>query len=242
MFYVYEWFIKESGNVFYVGKGHKNRYKVRKHNKLFNYILENNKCESRIIKEFDNEKEAFEYEYERINELWKLGQCQANIYKGGFGGTINWWTPELREKYSKENVMKSKIQRQRMSINNPMKNKEVAKKVGEKHRKPFYINDILFNTIKSASKQYNVSESTICYWLKVGYNNKKELVYYVGTEKPIINFSTNNHITNAQKVKYNNKEYISVKELSKELNVNYTTLYNYYKNNKPYNNKYIEKI
>ena len=42
MFYVYEWFIKESGKVFYVGKGHKNRYKVRKHNKLFNYILENN--------------------------------------------------------------------------------------------------------------------------------------------------------------------------------------------------------
>ena len=99
-FYVYEWFIKESGTIFYVGKGCNNRYKVRKHNKLFNYILEHNECESRIIKNFDNEKDAFEYEYIRINELWKQGQCKANIYKGGMGGTVDWWTPELKEKYS----------------------------------------------------------------------------------------------------------------------------------------------
>ena len=39
MFYVYEWFVKESGEVFYVGKGTKNRYKVKKHNKFFNDFI-----------------------------------------------------------------------------------------------------------------------------------------------------------------------------------------------------------
>lgn len=35
MFYVYEWFIKETNEVIYVGKGKGKRYKVRKHNRLF---------------------------------------------------------------------------------------------------------------------------------------------------------------------------------------------------------------
>lgn len=86
MFYVYEWFIKNTNEIFYVGKGTNKRYKIKKHNKLFNYILENNDCESRIIKYFETEKEAFDYEYQRINELWSIGQCKANIYKGGMGG------------------------------------------------------------------------------------------------------------------------------------------------------------
>lgn len=242
MFYVYEWFIKETNEVFYVGKGIKNRYKVRKHNKLFNYILENNDCDSRIIKEFKNEKEAFEYEFVRINELWKIGQCKANIYKGGTGGTINWWTPEMREKYSKQNVMKNENQRKRMSINNPMKNQMVAKKVGEKHSKPFYINDKLYENLKEASLEFGVTESSISYWLKRGFSNKKELVYYKGNPKPIIDFSKNRHINNNIKVRYDNVEYFSIKELAKSLNVKYATLFKYYKKNKPYNNKYIEKI
>ena len=35
MFYVYEWFIKETDEIIYVGKGCRNRYKVRKHNRFF---------------------------------------------------------------------------------------------------------------------------------------------------------------------------------------------------------------
>ena len=83
MFYVYEWYVVESGEIFYVGKGTRNRYKVRKHNKFFNDFITRYNCDSRIIKEFKTEKEAFEYEYERINELKCIGQCVCNIYKGG---------------------------------------------------------------------------------------------------------------------------------------------------------------
>ena len=242
MFYVYEWYIKNTGEIFYVGKGCKSRYKTKKHNQLFRYILEHNECESRIIKTFDNEKDAFSYEFERINQLWAIGECKANIYKGGMGGTTNWWTPEMRDRYSKENVMKNEQQRKRMSINNPMKNKDVSSKVGLKHRKPFYIGNTLYNTLVEASEKYGVTIHAIKYWLKTGHNNINELVYYENQEMPTINFPTNKHIANSQKVKYDNVEYNSIKELARALKINYTTLFNYYQKHKMYDNKYIEKI
>ena len=55
MFYVYEWYVVESGEIFYVGKGTRNRYKVRKHNKFFNDFITRYNCDSRIIKEFKTE-------------------------------------------------------------------------------------------------------------------------------------------------------------------------------------------
>ena len=134
-FYVYEWFIVETNEIFYVGKGCRNRYKVKKHNSVFNYILKHNNCESRIIKFFDEEKDAFEYEYLRVKELKQKGQCKANIYQVGLGGTINWRDEKNKEKYSKYNIMKSEDQRKRMSESNPMKNIEVKKRVIEKNSK-----------------------------------------------------------------------------------------------------------
>lgn len=53
MFYVYEWYIKETNEIFYVGKGSGQRYKVTyNRNKLFNEIIQKHNCDSRIIKYF----------------------------------------------------------------------------------------------------------------------------------------------------------------------------------------------
>lgn len=183
-FYVYEWFIKETNEIFYVGKGTGNRYKVKKHNKLFNYILQNNNCESKIVKEFESEKDAFEYEYIRINELWSINQCKANIYRGGMGGTVDWWTTEMREKYSKQNVMKREKQRQRMSVNNPMKNDYVKEKVKQKISKKIVIGQKIYSSIKEASKEYGVYDTAIQYWLKRGYSNDLKKCYYFGQKEP----------------------------------------------------------
>ena len=61
MFYVYEWYIKDTNEIFYVGKGIGKRYKVTKgRNSQFNKMLEKYDCDSRIIKWFKNEKDAFE--------------------------------------------------------------------------------------------------------------------------------------------------------------------------------------
>lgn len=74
MFYVYEWFIVETGEIFYVGKGTGKRYQVKKRNQIFNSYLSNYNCDVRIIQYFDDEEESFRYEERRIEELKKLVQ------------------------------------------------------------------------------------------------------------------------------------------------------------------------
>ena len=168
MFYVYEWFIKETNEIIYVGKGCRNRYKVRKHNNFFNNMIKRFDCDSRIIKYFENEQDAFDYEYIRVHELKEKGQCVCNIYEGGTGGTRSWWTDELREKYSKKNIMKSENQRQRMHINNPMKNPNIAEKTNGQKRRKLTIGDITYNSIKEAKEKLGISYSNIITWNKKG--------------------------------------------------------------------------
>ena len=152
MFYVYEWFIIQTGEVIYVGKGCKNRYKVRKHNYMFDEFVKRFDCDSRIVKEFETEDKAFEGELERIAELKAIGQCVCNINTGGKGGLSEHWTAEKRKKYSENNVMKSQEQRTRMSINNPMKNPVVAEKVAKTKRKPVLVDGKYFDSVTSAAE------------------------------------------------------------------------------------------
>ena len=49
-FYVYEWFNTNTGYVFYVGKGHGQRFKsMKSRNNLFLEYIENNSVDVRII-------------------------------------------------------------------------------------------------------------------------------------------------------------------------------------------------
>ena len=91
MYYVYEWFNTKTNEIFYVGKGTKKRYKDRKRNSDFNDYIKNNNCDSRIIKYFENEKDAFEFEYIYINQLKSIGQCKCNLHCGGAGGSGEFW-------------------------------------------------------------------------------------------------------------------------------------------------------
>lgn len=97
MFYVYEWYNVNTNIVFYVGKGCGNRYKqVSKRNQLFKEYYENNECAVRIIKYFENEQEAFDYEKERIVELKTINQSFCNLDNGGTDGVNFVWTKEMR--------------------------------------------------------------------------------------------------------------------------------------------------
>ena len=172
MFYVYEWYIMDTGEIIYVGKGCNRRYKVTKHNRFFNEMIKRYKCDSRIIKTFSTEKEAFDYEFIRIEELKNKGQCVCNIYAGGTGGETSWWTKEKREEYSKNNVMKSKKQRERMKKNNPMSNPEIAEKTNGQKRIPVIIDGKRYISLKQASVELGVAPDTINQWCKKGYNTK----------------------------------------------------------------------
>lgn len=183
MYYVYEWFIKETEEIIYVGKGINRRYKVTKHNNFFNEMIKRYNCDSRIVKHFETEKEAFEYEYEYIKKLKSKNQCVCNIYNGGTGGTTEWWTDEKKEWYSKNNCMKNEKQRLRMSINNPMKNEKTRNKVKEKKSKKIVLGDKTYNSIKEIAKEFQIRDTAVQYWLKRGYGRNQELCYYYG-EKP----------------------------------------------------------
>ena len=184
MYYVYEWYVKTTGEIIYVGKGSKKRYLSKQHNYLFKELTKRFECESRIIKKFEKEEDAYLYEFERINELKEINQCVCNIMQGGYGGGNSYkhnckrWTAEERLKYSKNNVMKDEKQRERMKNNNPMKNKVYALKNGIKHRKPFVIGNKEYQTLEEASKEYKVTIQCIKYYLKKGYDNNNNKCYY----------------------------------------------------------------
>ena len=223
MYYVYEWFIVETGEIIYVGKGCRNRYKVRKHNKFFNDMIKRFECQSRIVKEFHSEKEAFEYEFQRVFELKASGQCVCNIYNGGTGGTTEWWTCEKRKEYSERNVMKSEKQRKRMSENNPMKLKKVAAKVGKTKQRAVIIDGVRYPSIKQAQQFFGVSFETIKTWCKKGQNKEGMLCRYEDSEQ--VRFLGGRYNKGGcREVIYSGKLYETPIDLAKEIGVSNSTI------------------
>lgn len=86
IYYVYEWYVVETLEVFYVGMGHGDRMfctNERKRNELFNDVMSKNKCDVRIH-QFNL---AYDYararERKRIAELKEIGQAFCNLTPGG---------------------------------------------------------------------------------------------------------------------------------------------------------------
>lgn len=218
MYYVYEWYIVLTGEVIYVGKGTRRRYKVTKHNKLFNDMIRRCECDSRIVRWFDTEQEAFDYEFVRINELKAQGQCVCNIQKGGFGGSTEWWTDELRKRYSENNVMKSELQRKRMSQNNPMKNKAVAEKSNSVKRKVVIVGKREYPSVKAACKANGVASTVIANWCKKGINPNGDLCRYADAPQAIFTDKRYNK-GSCRAVVYNGVVYESVTDFAKDIGI-----------------------
>lgn len=229
MFYVYEWFVIDTDEVIYVGKGSKNRYKVRKHNRMFNDFIRRFPCDSRIVKRFEEEQAAFEYEAVYVAEMKEKGQCVCNINKGGSGGNIEWWTDERRKEYSENNVMKSQDQRKRMRENNPMQQKAISKKVAEKKKRAVVINGQIYKGTVDAAKKLNVATNTIMVWCKRGYDTNGNPCRYENEEqKPYKVHKT------CSKVVYVDKRYFpSVKSAADHLGVWPETIIRSIKQNRP---------
>ena len=83
-YYVYLWKIKDTGEVFYVGKGTGRRYLTRKReNSFFMKMLNSHDCEAVIYKDNLTEKEAFELEKEII-AYYRQTDCRlTNVQDGG---------------------------------------------------------------------------------------------------------------------------------------------------------------
>ena len=236
-FYVYEWYNIDTNEVFYVGKGCKNRYKeIKKRNKKFLEYYENNNVNVKIVKFFDNEDEAFAYEKELTDKYREKNQCKCNLIDGGYGGFSKIWNDETRDYYSKNNVMKRPEQRQRMSENNPMKNLEIAKKVGEKHKRKVIINNKIFNGVVDAAEYFGVHANTIVKWCKRGYDtNHNPCRYFNEIQKEIPTINKNKKACIIDGVYYN-----SLKEGAESIGGNSSNLIRAIKENRTYKGHKVE--
>lgn len=100
MFYVYEYYIIESGHIFYVGKGTGKRLReIHNRNKYFKSIYNKYLCAVRIVKDNVSNEEAITLEIKRIAELKAIGQANANFTNGGDGFSTGYLNPTHRKSH-----------------------------------------------------------------------------------------------------------------------------------------------
>ena len=117
IYYVYEWYNEETGEIFYVGKGSKDRYRQKgktKRNRFFFRYINKYQCSSRIIINHLTEQEAYEAEKEIIVKYKALGYHLVNFDEGGRAGgrcpgELNpmygkTHSPEARQKIREANI------------------------------------------------------------------------------------------------------------------------------------------
>jgi len=140
-YYVYEWFIINTGEVFYIGKGCKDRYKTRKReNRFFMLMLETHECDSKIIADGLTENEAYKLEIETIKYYKENSNFRiVNVTDGGddpptfYGDESHSRRPEVRAKIKASNIKnwanpdyKEKMKKAFKDFYNTEKGKKVA--------------------------------------------------------------------------------------------------------------------
>jgi DNA-binding transcriptional MerR regulator len=110
--------------------------------------------------------------------------------------------------------MKDKKQRERMSKNNPMKNKEIRDRVSRKLRKHPIIDSKYYESVEEASKEFNVCTYTIRQWCKKGINPYNQKCHWSNEPEKNIQF-INPH---CKRIIYDGVEYSSIKELCNTIN------------------------
>lgn len=139
-FYVYEWYIVEQKEVFYVGKGTGRRYKViNGRNKFFLCMYNSHNCAVRIIQDNLLESEAFELEIERIAYYRKNTNFRlTNVSDGGEGPAGYVPSEEQRLKTSEsskkrwaDESFRAKMMEMRTKEDSVYKSEEFRKKISE---------------------------------------------------------------------------------------------------------------
>lgn len=187
VYYVYEWYNIDTGEVFYIGKGKDSRYKsTNRRNKLFKEYYNAHNCKSRKLFEHLSEKDAFSKEKEIIkyykeNTNYKL----TNLTDGGDGSSGLIVTEEYRNKmrnlvmgknnpnyghkWTKE--MKQELRNKMIGRydgeNNPNYGNRWTKEQRERHNKAKKVicDGKEFITLTECAKYYGVKYTTMQGWI-----------------------------------------------------------------------------
>lgn len=234
-YYVYKWFIIETGFVFYIGKGKLDRFKsLKSRNQYFLNIVNKYQCSSEIIEYCDSEDDAFMKEKEYIQFYKEKGMATANFHEGGLGGdTLKYASEKKRKEFIEKMTI---INRERCSsdefkqkarenmtkkysdTNERIKQSEIQKTVWteEKRRKQ---SEIIKNSIKNNNfyeKRNSLLRKKCCFEFigeKIIFNSRKEALSYI-KNKYDITFSRKVE----QEMLHNRIPYVSFKKDKSHLN------------------------
>lgn len=211
-YYVYEWYIEDTNEIFYVGKGTGNRVtSMKNRNSYFKNIRKKYKCNYRILKYFRNENDAYNYELKRGLELKEIGQAKACYVLGNFKKFIDDSVLEKMKKtaFKKERTPWNKGKKMSIEYKEKCRKRTLGTKQSEETRKKR--SDSLKNHIVTKEAREKIGLSKMKPIILVNIETKEEKVY--------------NQISN----------------LAKELNVCQSSLCRPLKSGKIYKNKYIIK-
>lgn len=108
MFYVYEWFIVDTLEVFYVGKGTgMRRFEIHNRSKYFKNVYNKYNCAVHLVYCNLTNEQACELEKDRICEMRMKGQAKCNFTNGGTGFSTGSLNPRvLNPLYGDKNGMR----------------------------------------------------------------------------------------------------------------------------------------
>lgn len=170
-FYVYEWYIVDTGEIFYVGKGSgKRAISMKDRNKYFKNIRKKHECNYRIIRYFDDENAAYDFEREYGLILKSRGEARACYVLGNFSrfidesvirkmkptqikkGSVPWnhgvkMNEEFRSKCKARQIGKKQSietrQKRSDALMNHSVSKEVRQRIAEARKTPIEVTDVL---------------------------------------------------------------------------------------------------
>lgn len=157
-YYVYIWRIKETKEIFYIGKGCGNRYKaLSPRNSYFKKIIKKYDCEPKIILSGLDEQRAYDMEVIIGKKLKEKGLARATFDLGG------------KESIRSEMVRK-KLSLSKIGSKNPMYNKKQSQET--------------INKRVAKLKGHKVSEETK---VKIGISNGKKVAQIEPKTMKIVN-------------------------------------------------------
>ena len=140
------------------------------------------------------------------------------------------WTEEMKKYKSEYNPMKDEKQRERMKTNNPMKNKDVALRVGSTKRKPVIIGNKRFSSLREASDTTGAAFDTIKKWCELGVNSSGEFCRFESEEQVYPSDGFRYFKPVGKEMTYQGETFENVIVASKKLHISKCTLYRWLRN------------